>query len=666
MSQKNVSVARKLILVLAASIALVLTIAAFVLSGFLTRKLEQKALEGLESSNRMVIDMIDTYNRSLEQTVERLGQVFASNYPQGFILDGNGSLRHGSEAVTLENTAIPDRFTALTRVNATVLTRKGDDFERTSTSVKDDKGRRASGVPLGAEHPAVSRLLKGEPFTGKAKMLGRDFMTHYLPIRDRDGRVVGAFFVGMDFTEGLVALKKKVLGVKIGTTGYAYAVDIGKDKGVLTIHPASEGKSLLGTKDVNGKEFIAEMLEKKNGIINYWWKNPDDTSAREKVVAFAHYPDWNWLIASGSYLDEFNAEGKETGQALFILTLLLVPIVVTLVWWSTRRWIAQPLEQAVAVAEQVAEGDFTGKICVTSHDEIGRLLQSLADMQAHLAATIREVRNTAVGVATDADQLNSAASTVATGSQEQADAASSMAASVEQMSASIDMISQHANDARNISGESESVSEKSSQTIQQAVQAMNRIAETVRGASQTVETLGNEIEQISAIACVIKDIADQTNLLALNAAIEAARAGEQGRGFAVVADEVRKLAERTSKSTHEIGEMITRIQQGTEEAVGNMNRGVEEVDAGVQLAAMANEAITRIRDGAHQVSRAVNGISDAIREQSIASTTVAQGLETIARMTESNNAEAQNTATAAEELQALARQMHANVERFRV
>ncbi len=246
MFQKRTSVARKLILVIASGITVVLVAAAFGLSSFLTDTLEKKALDALQANNRMVIDMIDTYNRSLEQTVVRLGGVFAGNYGQAFSLDANGVLHHGSETISMENTAIPDRFTAQAQVAATVLTRQGSDFVRTSTSIKDGSGQRAAGVPLGAGHPAVANLLRGEAFTGKARMLGRDFMTHYQPIKDRDGQVIGAFFVGLDFSDGLVALKKKVLAMKIGSTGYAYAMDMGKDRGLLTIHPASEGKSLLG------------------------------------------------------------------------------------------------------------------------------------------------------------------------------------------------------------------------------------------------------------------------------------------------------------------------------------------------------------------------------------------------------------------------------------
>ncbi|MDP3637160.1 MAG: methyl-accepting chemotaxis protein [Azonexus sp.] len=666
MFKQSSSVARKLILVLASSITVVLAIAAFGLSSFLSNTLEQKALESLQANNRMVIEMIDTYNRSLEQTVERLGRVFSAIYHQPFTLDANGVLHHGSDLISAENTLIPDRFTEQADAAATILTRKGNDFERTSTSIKDANGKRAAGLSLGPDHPAVAHLLKGEAFTGKARMLGRDFMTRYLPIKDRNNQVIGAFFVGLDFSDGLVVLKKKILAMKIGQTGYVYALDLGKNKGDLTIHPAMEGKSLLGAKDSRGVEFVAQMMEKKDGVIQYFWKNPEDSGEREKVVAFNQYQDWNWLIASGSYLDEFNAEGKTTARGLLLLTSLLIPIVVVLVWWSARRWVSRPLEDAVEVAKRVAEGDFTSRIEIRSSDEIGNLMHAFGQMQMHLANTIRDVRTTVSSVAGDAEQLRASAQTVAAGSQEQSDAAASMAASVEQMSASIDMISQHAEDAKSISRESERVSRDSSDTIQQAVAAMTRISETVKSASGTVETLGREINSVSAIAGVIKDIADQTNLLALNAAIEAARAGEQGRGFAVVADEVRKLAERTTKSTHEITEMIARIQTGADDAVVNMNRGADEVNGGVELAAMADQAIHRIRQGAARVLTAIEGISDAIREQSIASTTVAKGLETIAQMTESNNAEAHNTACASKALQSLASELHDNVARFRV
>lgn len=667
MSNRHTSVALKLSVTLAVCIAGLLLAASLVLSNYLTEKLEQKSYDGLKTTNRMIIDMIDGYRSAIEQNQQRLGHLFAGYYPEPFNLDvTTGVLRHGDMPITVTNTAIPDRFTSLSGSFATVLTRKGNDFERTSTSIKNDKGERPSGVPLGLDHPARAKLLLGETFTGKAKMLGRDFMTHYIPIRDKSGQVIGSFFVGVDFTEGLAALKQKVLSMKIGETGYPYALDMGKDKGRLVIHPAKEGATLLGTTDAKGKDFINEMIDKRDGIINYSWKNPNDPEAREKVVVFNYYPAWDWLIASGSYLDEFNKEGKEAGRGLLLLTLLLIPIIISLVWILSRRWIALPLRNAVNQANQVADGDFTVCSTVYSRDEIGALMKAQYNMSERLGQTINDVRDAACSVASDATQLTSAAGRVAQGSSEQSDAASSMAAAVEQMSTSIDMIADHAHSALVVSSEAQEVSLNSSQTIHQAVNAMNNIADTVRNSSEAIQQLGRESQEISTIACTIKDIADQTNLLALNAAIEAARAGEQGRGFAVVADEVRKLAERTSKSTHEISRMIVSIQSGTQNAVNNMNVGVEQVANGVHLAAEANEAIKRIHDNAVKVSEAVSSISAAIREQSTATTSVAQGLEQIARMTERNNADAQDTARSAVALQAVAGRLHESVEVFRV
>lgn len=667
MKGRHHSVAVKLSLALAGCIAALLLAASFALSQYLTDKLEQKSLDALSANNRMIIDMIDSYNRALEQGQQRLGKAFSGNYPEAFHFDAaNGTLMHGNTAITRSENSIPDRFTNLTGAVATVLTRRGDDFERTSTSIKNEKGERASGVPLGATHPAVPRLLNGETYTGKAKMFGRDFMTHYIPIRDPENKVIGAFFVGVDFTEGLAALKKKVLAIKIGSTGYPYALDLGKDKGQLVIHPAREGSILLGSKDIKGKPFIDEMIEQRNGIIHYWWKNPDEASEREKVVVFNHYPEWNWLIASGSYLDEFNSEGKEAGRGLQLMSLLLIPLIVGLVWRLSRRWIAGPLKAAVVQANQVAEGDFTARPNIHSNDEIGALILAQRHMSERLGKTITEVRAAASSVAGDASQLNEAAGRVAEGSSEQHDATASMAAAVEQMSCSINLIAEHASNALGVSAEAQQISLSSAETIQLSARAMDRIADTVRNSSSTIQELGRQSQEISAIASTIKEIADQTNLLALNAAIEAARAGEQGRGFAVVADEVGKLAERTSKSTQEITEMIQRIQLGTKNAVDNMNLGVEQVSSGVALATEASEAIRHIHDGALQVSEAISTISSAIREQGVATSSVAQGLEQIARMTERNSADAQETAASAKALRSIAGDLRGAVEVFKV
>ncbi|HEX6733924.1 MAG TPA: methyl-accepting chemotaxis protein [Azonexus sp.] len=665
MSQRQTSVAFKLILMLASGISLLLAIATVGLAGFLGHKLEARALETLQGTNRQIVDMIDAYNQALKEEIRRLNRVFASSYPESFSRDEREILRHGNSVISQDSHALADRFSTLTGAYATVLTRKGEDFERTATSIKDEQGKRASGVPLGRDHPAVAPLLRGETYTGKARMFGRDVMTHYQPIRDGSGAVIGAFFTGIDFSAGLKELRTKVLAVKIGDSGYPYALDAGRNKGLLTLHPKIEGTSLLDARDARGEPFVQTMLDNKNGVIRYWWKNPDENEAREKIVVFSHYPEWNWVLASGSYLDEFNTESRQVILLLGAATALLIFLIVVSIWWTCRRWIARPLQQAIAIADRVADGDFTARIDTRQSDEIGHLMRAFARMQEQLSRLVGDVRGAADQVATNTCQLQAASIGVADGSQEQSDAITSMAASVEEMSSSIRLIAENAGHAEEIARDSVRQAEESSAIIDNAVGAMTQIADTVRETASTVETLGMHSESISSIASTIKEIADQTNLLALNAAIEAARAGEAGRGFAVVADEVRKLAERTTQSTHQIGQLISAIQDATRDAVDKMDRGVSEVGSGVELAGTANASIRRIYLDAEEVSRAIAGITNAIREQSTASHSVASGIEQIAGKIEKNSCEAKTTASAAEELQTLAQQLRQEVDRFR-
>jgi methyl-accepting chemotaxis protein len=188
----------------------------------------------------------------------------------------------------------------------------------------------------------------------------------------------------------------------------------------------------------------------------------------------------------------------------------------------------------------------------------------------------------------------------------------------------------------------------------------------VQSSSAIIEDLGRQSDQITSIVNTIKEIADQTNLLALNAAIEAARAGEQGRGFAVVADEVRKLAERTTLSTAEIAGMVGKIQNGTRNAVSSMETGVVQAGKGVDLASQAGTSITEIRDGSVRVMEVVNSISDSIREQGTVSSEIAKNIERIAQMSEESANAIQNTTNAARHLQQLSSGLHNSVSRFKL
>jgi methyl-accepting chemotaxis protein len=234
------------------------------------------------------------------------------------------------------------------------------------------------------------------------------------------------------------------------------------------------------------------------------------------------------------------------------------------------------------------------------------------------------------------------------------------------MTVSINLVNDSAKTAHALADDARQMSINGAKHVQETVGEMNTIAGSVESSTQVVRRLGEQSQKISGIVGVIREIADQTNLLALNAAIEAARAGEHGRGFAVVADEVRKLAEKTATSTQEIAAMIGEIQQGTRTAVKQMEEGSAQVATGVTVAGATGTAMTSIEAGAGKVLTAVDEISSALQEQAVAANQISQGVEKIAQMTEENSAAVNAVSQSAGELQKLAASLKANVGRFRL
>ncbi|WP_420851068.1 methyl-accepting chemotaxis protein [Pseudomonas rustica] len=287
-------------------------------------------------------------------------------------------------------------------------------------------------------------------------------------------------------------------------------------------------------------------------------------------------------------------------------------------------------------------------------------------MQRDLRNMIDVVRSNAHGVSGMSEQLSHGCHQVADSSQQQSVAASTMAAAASQMTASIEEITRHAERALSMANQAETLAKEGGGVIHQVVSDMDDIARSAQQSAQVIRTLDQESEGIFNIIQVIKSIADQTNLLALNAAIEAARAGEQGRGFAVVADEVRSLAARTSASTQEIAAMVARIQHSTREAVSSMEAGVAQVDKGMAVTAEVERAIREILEATLSTTQLVNDITRTIGEQSLASNEIAHQVEMIAGMSEGNSRVIGQTATTTDELSSLAGQLAQSVDRFRL
>lgn len=333
---------------------------------------------------------------------------------------------------------------------------------------------------------------------------------------------------------------------------------------------------------------------------------------------------------------------------------------------ETLDAIYDPINEAIAALETIASGDLTIKISKTYSGDHEKIKDSINNVTQSLGKTLNEVSLAAVAAASAANQISSSTEEMAAGANEQSSQTTEVAGAVEEMTKTILETTKNTTRAAEASKNAGGVAVEGGKVVEETIKGMIRISDVVRQSSETVQALGRSSNEIGEIVQVINDIADQTNLLALNAAIEAARAGEQGRGFAVVADEVRKLAERTSKATQEIAGMIKQIQKDTEGAVKSMKLGTDEVENGKLLAEKAGQSLKEIIAGAENVSDIVTQVAAASEQQSRTAEQITQNIELISNVTQQNATGVRQIAHAAEELNQLTANLQDLISEFKV
>jgi len=465
------------------------------------------------------------------------------------------------------------------------------------------------------------------------------------------------------------AAKESMRGLRYGQNDYYFIFDSEHRYVLFPTKPEFEGVDKREMQDAKGKYLVRELVAtatQGGGFVDYWFPRAGQQTAEPKLSYATRFAPWGWVIGTGIYIDDVDTAFSQGATLLGGISLALLALL-SLVGWRVAASVLQQLggEPAVAVEvmQRVSAGDLTATI---DHPAAGSLLHALDGMVVSLRQLVKEINDDANRLVSNAEQIARASDDVAHSAEQQSDATSAMAAAIEELTVSSNHISDSARDTASDSTAAAQLSREGSERVGRATLAIQQIAETVTDASARIHALEDRAKQISSIANVIKDIAGQTNLLALNAAIEAARAGEQGRGFAVVADEVRKLAERTSLATTEIERMIVGIQEETVGAVDAMNTALPEVQGGVELAGSATESLRTIEEGARRTLQRVGEVADATREQSAASTSIAQRVEQIANMVEATTETIRGTASTAHQLENIAVNLKQLIGRFKV
>lgn len=351
------------------------------------------------------------------------------------------------------------------------------------------------------------------------------------------------------------------------------------------------------------------------------------------------------------------------GVVLCILLAAITTIILAVVF---TRSIVRPLGQAVSVAEQVASGNLTQQFAIEGKDEPARLLTALKAMQDSLRVTIQSISDSSTQLASAAEELNAVTEDSTRGLHQQNHEIEQAAAAVNEMTAAVDEVARNAVSTSEASRESDDTAQHGRQQVINTVESISLLANDVTSTAAQVEQLAGQVREISKVLDVIRSIAEQTNLLALNAAIEAARAGEAGRGFAVVADEVRALAHRTQQSTQEIEKMIGSVHMGTDQAVQSMQKSNERVRTTLEVARSAGGALDAIALSISQISERNLVIASASEEQAQVAREVDRNLVNIRDLSLQTSAGANETSAASQELASLAINLNGLVARFRI
>ncbi|UOQ49688.1 methyl-accepting chemotaxis protein [Gracilibacillus caseinilyticus] len=452
--------------------------------------------------------------------------------------------------------------------------------------------------------------------------------------------------------------------IDLGENGYIFITD---EEATMLAHPSLEGQNFWESQDSTGNFFTQEYTEKAlngGGYTYYEWPLPnDENQLEEKVVYSAYDENWGWVVSSSTYLMDFNAPANTLLYQIIFVTVLFIIIGIILTWLFSNS-ITKPLTLVTKRMRELSDGNLSNDpVHVKTKDELKTLATEMNHMQDNIHSMITNISQASVSLSDQSNALTNSSNEVKEGSEQvtttmqelasgaevQADHVSTLSEMMESFKDIVVETNQEGLNVGNASREVLDQAESGSGLMQSSANQMKKIDDIVKGAVEKVRSLDAQSQEIGRLVAVIHDIAEQTNLLALNAAIEAARAGEQGKGFAVVADEVRKLAEQVSESVSDITGIVSRIQSESTGVSDSLEEGYQEVEKGTSQILMTQDTFTEINDSVKDMADRMENISNNLADVSNRTEEMNESIQEIASTAEESAAGIEETSASAEQ-----------------
>jgi Methyl-accepting chemotaxis protein len=483
-----------------------------------------------------------------------------------------------------------------------------------------------------------------------------------------------------DSPENREQVKKILRQLRYNKDGYFFVYDYNGVNQVLGPKPEIEGKNMFNAKDAAGKYFIQALINaalSSDGYAEYMWNKPSVGRDVSKLSYTVKLDKYQWVLGTGFYIDDIETTlnnqrqqlEADTRTSLWHVSLISLGVMaITLLITSLiGNKISQPLRDVVAALHDIAngEGDLTQRLKISSQDEIGDVSKAFNHFVERIQELVAQVANVSQRIFSETESLAQISHQYSHQMQEHRKETEQVASAVNEMSATAQSVSSAASNAANATSEATQNSEQASEVVSTAISSINSLVQEVDSASSVISMLAQETAKIGSVVDVIRGIAEQTNLLALNAAIEAARAGEQGRGFAVVADEVRALAARTQQSTQEINTMLQTLQLGVRQAVDAMDGSQQHSQETVSETARIEGSLSTVNQAVNMINDMNLQIATAAEEQHAVTEEISRNLENIQHIVQDLSSAAVKSEQTTAEMASAGRSLQDLIKQFR-